>query len=170
MRRIKFLLVILTGLLLQIQTGWGQKGKFEAMYIYNICRYVEWPSGFVNGEFTIGMVGRNNELLSSLQTISQSRTIQGKKVVVKEIASPANAADCQILFFASGAEKNISNYVGSATNYLICSERSGNMPDGSDINFFITDSKLKFDFSESNVSKKALRVSTSLKQLASTVY
>ncbi len=169
MRRKKILIVVLVGLFLQIHNAWGQKGKFEAMYIYNICRYVEWPSGFANNMFTIGVVGKNTELKSSLESISKSKTIQGKKVTIKEVSSPANASDCNIVFFSLGSEKSISDYLSSSSNYLICSERAGNMPSGSDINFFVVDTKLKFDYNDSNVSKKSVRVSTSLKQLASNV-
>lgn len=161
-------IVVLMGLLFSFKSN-AQMAKFEALYLYNICRYVEWPASSSSGEFVIGLVGNNAELEANLKAISKSKTIQGRPVVVKSINSPSQGSSCHIVFFSNSAEGQIASYMPVTRNALLASESDGAIEMGSDINFFLDGNKLKFDMSNTNLSKKNLRVSADLKQLAASV-
>ena len=44
----------------------AQVSRFQAMYIYNFSRMVEWPNEYKNGNFEIGVIG-NNSLMEELK-------------------------------------------------------------------------------------------------------
>lgn len=160
------LLVIISS---SFYTGNAQIAKFEALYIYNICRYIEWPPSFVSREFVIGVVGQNNELVEQLEGLAASRNIQNKKVKVKYISSDSEVNTCHIVFFTEGSEDKIASYMFRGKKALFMSESDNGLDNGSDINFFMSDSKLKFALSRTNVIKKDINVSGELEQLAAEV-
>lgn len=147
----------------------AQMEKFEALYVYNISRYVEWPTNFNTDAFVIGIVGNNNDLIDNLENIAGSKSIQGKKVIIKNISSPTQGSACNIVFFSKGSEAKMASYKAVSTNSLFLSESKGALTKGSDLNFIIVGGKLKFELSKSNIADKPLNVSTSLVQLASNV-
>lgn len=147
----------------------AQMAKFEALYLYNISRYVEWPASFNAGNFVIGVVGNNPELIENLKAISGSKTIQGKKVIIKPVSSSSQGSNCHILFFSKGTESKLASYKSVAKNSLLISESNGGLKKGADLNFFIANEKLKFELSKGNIDAKQLNVSTSLVQLAAKV-
>jgi hypothetical protein len=167
MKKIRFFGIAIAAGLFFCNTTIAQKAKFEALYIYNLCRYIEWPQNFNSTSFVIGLVGNNSSLESELNSIASTKTIQGKKVIVKNISNASNSADCNIVFFTEGTENQLGNYFTSAKNALFIAESTVGIQKGADINFFIEENKLKFDFGVTNLSRKSLKYSNDLKQLAS---
>lgn len=162
------LLLFIGGFMLQANIN-NQMAKFEALYMYNISRYVEWPASFNSNIFVIGVVGNNTDLIESLEGVAGTKTIQGKKVVIKQITSPAQGKGCNIIFFSKGAESKMVSYRSATTSSLFISESNGALSRGSDVNFFIQGDKLKFELSKASIGKKSLNVSNSLLELASKV-
>lgn len=164
---ISALLLFVATFMLKANTN--EMAKLEALYVYNISRYVEWPASFNSNSFVIGIVGNNTELLESLKGIAASRTIQGKKIVLKQITAPSQGKECHILFFSEGFENRIGAYRTSTTSSLFISESNGALSRGSDLNFFVHGTKLKFELSKASIDKKSINISTSLLELASKV-
>lgn len=156
-------------IILTYYQAYGQQAKFEALYLYNFCRFIEWPAGYGTNEFVIGVVGNNKEIIKHLNTYAASKTIQNKSVSVRKISGPQEAGSCHILFFAKGSEDQISFYLSTGKKTVFMSEADGALVKGSDINFFMKDNKLRFSYSKTNVDKKEVKVSADLYQLASKV-
>lgn len=147
----------------------AQIEKYEALYVYNISRYVEWSESFNSDAFVIGIVGNNPELKRSLEEVTKSKNIQGKKVTVKYVTSPSQGGGCNIVFVSKGSEGKINSYRSVSPNSLVISESKGGLYKGSDLNFFLDGEKLKFELSQANIDKKSLNVSGSLVKLAAKV-
>ncbi len=147
----------------------AQVAKFQSLYMYNICRYVEWPASFGGSNFEIGIVGNNADLTKELQAIASSKKILNKKIVVKQVKSAGESTSCHVLFFTKGSDKRIGEF-GAAKNALIMTEASGALNKGSAINFFLDGSKLKFDLKKANAEKKGLKISNDLENLAAKSY
>lgn len=147
----------------------AQIAKFEVLYIYNIWRYVEWPSIFVSNEFVIGVVGKNNALMEQMKKYAANKTIQNRKVKILNINSPSEINPCHILFFSEGTEDQISTYLIRGRRVLFLSESTKGLGSGADINFFMNEGKLKFELSKTNSIKKDFNISGELEQLATNV-
>lgn len=147
----------------------AQMAKFEALYLYNISRYVEWPASFNSSNFVIGVVGYNPDLIDNLKAIAGSKTIQGKKVIIKPISSVSQGSSCHILFFSKGSESKLASYKEASKNSLLITKANGSLKRGADLNFFVANDKLKFELSKGNIESKQMNISTSLVQLAAKV-
>ena len=150
--------------------GYAQVAKFQALYVYNICRYVEWPGGFGGSNFEIGIVGYNAEFKNELQAIAGNKTIQNKKIVIKQLNSSSESGACHVLFFSKGSEKQIGDYISVAKSALVVSEASGALDKGSGINFFLESSKLKFELKKANIENKGLVINNDLLKLAAKTF
>lgn len=160
----------LTGLILLVSflifnEAKAQVAKYQALYIYNICRLVEWPDDFKSNSFVISVVGKNAELESVLKGMASTKTIYGKPLVVKRISSPAEAKESHLIFFSKGSEKLMENF-SKESNSLFISEATDGLLKGSDINFVLKNNKLLFELHKTNMTGKSFFVSSELKNLA----
>jgi hypothetical protein len=163
----------LTGLILIVSfiifnEAKAQVAKYQALYIYNICRLVEWPDDFNGNNFVIALVGKNAELESVLKGMASTKTVYGKPLLIKYINSPTEAKDCHLVFFSKGSEKLMENF-SKESNSLFVSETSDGLLKGSDINFVLKNNKLLFELHKTKMSGKSFFVSSELKNLATSV-
>ena len=152
------------------QSATAQISKFKSLYIYNICRYVQWPSTMNGTNFIIGVLGNDAGLSTELKSIGATKKFQGKKLQVIKLKSASEAANCNVVYIAKGQEKNIAAYGATAKNALLISEGSGAINKGSAINFYLEGNKLKFELKAANITSKGLSVSNELNALASKTY
>jgi hypothetical protein len=79
----------------------------EAAFIYNFCKFVEWPSGtFANASDPIGIciIGQN-PFGSTLEDMVQGKKIGDRAFVVRRLRDTQQVRNCQILFVAAGESK-----------------------------------------------------------------
>ena len=149
----------------------SQIAKFKSAYIYNICRYVEWPSSYRQGNFVIGIVGSSN-ITSELENLAKTKIVLGQTIVVQKYKTIATAKKCHVLYVPSSQSKNLPSAVvkvgKNAT--LIMSEKSGALNKGAAINFIVSDNKLKFELKKTNATRQGLKLNPNLFKLAVKVY
>lgn len=73
----------------------------KAAFIYSFSKFVEWPDQALNAkkEFCIATLGRTT-LDRDLETLS-GKTVHDRTVVFRKLNTPAEAAQCQVLFIGS---------------------------------------------------------------------
>lgn len=148
----------------------GQVERFEAVYIYNICRFVEWPTDMRTGNFVIGVVGES-AITSELQKLAASRNILGQSIQVLVFSNPAAITKCHVLF-VSPSQSNHINAVAmaaGAASALIVSHHRDGISRGSSINFFMDEERLQFEYRGRNATVKGLKVSAEIERLAAKV-
>jgi len=153
-----------------IQTSEAQLAKFKSAYIYNICRYIEWPEGYREGNFIIGVVGKS-EITEELEILAQQKKIVGQTIVIKQYKSVANVEKCHVLYISESQWKNLPEAVVKVGNNatLIFSEKEGSLDKGAAINFIEAENKLKFELKKVNATRQSLKLNSSLDKLASKV-
>jgi len=145
----------------------AQIAKFQAAYIFNFSRYIEWPKEFQNGNFVIGVVGINEEVTTELKKIESTQKVFGRTVEVKVFASVEAIIPCPILYIPESQSDKIEAINAKAANgVLIISNKSGAIKKGAAINFILVDNKLKFEIKKVTILSKGLKVSPELEKLA----
>lgn len=74
--------------------------QLKAVFLYNFAHFVEWPgSAFPDADapFVIGIIGKD-PFGNALEETIRGETVQGRPLAIKRFNSPADLADCQILF------------------------------------------------------------------------
>ena len=162
MRRVITLFAILQ---LFVTATSAQNYKFQALFIYNFSKNMEWPEDKRTGDFLI-CVFDNNEIKTELADIASRMKVGNQKIVIKEINSVLDIGQANILYIPrskTGKFDEIKNLI--ATNSTIIITDKVGIED-SDINFIDTDKNLKFELYQSNISNKKVIVSKYLESLA----
>lgn len=150
-------------------TSYGQKEKYQSLFIYNFTKYIKWPDAYNNGKFVIGVIGNSNiyEALTSMAS-SKKKTATGLVIEVKKYGAVGDIDECNILFVSENIAGDLGQIVGNTSSkpILIITDSPGMATQGSVINFVEKDGKIKFELNESRASEQGLIVSGSLTSLA----
>ena len=149
----------------------AQLEKFEAAYLVNFTRFIEWPAENSSGNFIIGVLS-NDPIVKELQGLAPTKTVFGRKIEVKVFNNPESITSAHILFVPSGQSGKIESVASNINSRgtLLVSYASNGTAKGSGINFILEDNKLQFEIRKSNITKYNLKVSSGLETLAKKVY
>ncbi len=155
-----FVLFLFHGLLAQNNI------KYQALFVYNFTRYIEWPSTS-SSEFVIGVVGKSS-IYDELQSVTQGKLVGSQSIKVKKVQNINEMGFCNILFISSEISSQVPQLASQIkdNNTLIITERSGLINKGAGINFVINEGKQKFEISKLNLEKRGLKVNKQLVDMA----
>jgi hypothetical protein len=141
--------------------------SIKAAFIYKFTNYIDWPYQLANNEFVIGIVGPS-PIKRPLTEIANTKTVKGKKIVIRQYESAAAIGNCQILFISQKTTEPLDEILAytNARGTLVISERDGYASQGTDINFVVVDNKLKFEANLKAIDAAGLTASSQLLKLA----
>lgn len=141
--------------------------RYQALFVYNFTRYIQWPSSSNSQEFVIGVLGKS-DIYSELQKLASDKHVGTSTIIVKQYANSAEIGKCQILLVAGEASAQVAQLAAQfqSKNTLIITERPGLYKKGASICFAMEDGKQKFEISKTNVSKTGLMVNNQLLDMA----
>ena len=142
--------------------------KIQTIFMYNFSKYIEWPAETSQGEFVIGIIGPE-ELVKEVENMANIKSTEGRKFVVKQISSPAEADQLHILLISSKDDQHIpaavARYEGSPT--LVVSQSDNALAMGSCVNFLVNaQGKMQYELNEDRIKGKGLKIASSLLSLA----
>jgi hypothetical protein len=175
MNRIKYFLAL--GLLICLFSfSKKQDGKIAEEYslkaacILNFINFIEWDGSNIDGDFIIGVVA-SSPITQSLEDIAKTKTVGNKKISIRYFDSPDEIGDCQILFIPANNSFSLNEILSKVNhkNILTISEQDGYSQQGTAINFFIVNNKIKFEVNVNSLNAQGLKASSQLLKLAKIV-
>ncbi len=135
----------------------------QAIFIYNFLSHFKWPDNSIQENYVIGVIGKT-PTSDYLKKYTASRKVGGKGVEIKDIKSPAEARNCQIIFITNTKADELQSIETALANTscLIISETPGAVDKGAAVDFRIADGKLRYKINQSNVDSHNLFVSKQL--------
>jgi hypothetical protein len=142
--------------------------KIKAVFIYNFTKYIEWPSEYKSGEFTIGILGENQALFDELDKMSKVKKVSNQSFSIRSFSTVGEVDSPHILYIPSSNTEKLSEAVTKLRNKstLIVTEKPGMAKQGSTINFIVVGNRQKFELNKSNAEKHKLKVAQALENLA----
>ena len=149
----------------------AQMQKFQAAYTHNICKHMEWTGEYRKGNFIIGVLG-NDPIVKELKKIAATKKYINQKIEVKIFKNTSVITKCHVLFIPARQTSKIKAALAKIgkNKTLIITSKKGAIKLGSGINFVLIKSKLKFEIKKSNITKKGIKVSSTIEKLAVKVY
>jgi len=158
-----FLIIILifTGKILK-----AQDGKFQAVFIFNFYKQMEWPSDYKGTDFIIGVLGES-EVTPMLEKLTVSKS-GNTNFVITEFTSVSSITKCNMIYISEDQSDQFDAVYNklSGTSTLIITEKAGLGGKGAGINFVEINDRLKFELNETAISNANIQVSDMLKSLA----
>ncbi len=180
-RRIGALLLLVLALVLAQLRGDGRaeerptyapaEYQVKAAFVYNFMKFVEWPSGEQLTGQTLAVCILGDVPLAPFEELN-GREIMGRRIAVKELASPKDARSCQILFIAESRSAGLAGVldaVGGAP-VLTIGDTEGFAKRGVMINMYLENKHVRFEVNAESSRAAGLRISAKLMKLAGKVY
>ncbi len=145
----------------------GQNERLQANYIYNIVKYVEWPTEYKTGDFVIGVLG-SSPITKELKKLAETKKVFNQKITIVEFNSTDQISKCHVLFISKLSSGLINLAVAKVGNNatLIIGESEGLATQGAGINFIKQEDALSFQLNEVSIKRRGLQVDSKLKSLA----
>lgn len=145
--------------------------KYHTVFMYNFTKYIKWPDASIGNEFVIGVLGKS-DIVEPLEKMAESKSVNGKNIVVKTFKTIEEISGCQMLFVPESKSNQLSALRQKLAKQpvLIISEKSGLARQGSIINFVINDGRWQFELNQAAADLHMLKVSSELSKFAHTIY
>lgn len=145
----------------------NEEYSVKAAFIYKFTNYIDWGTMAPSNDFVIGIMG-TSPIKDQLTEIARTKTVNTKKIIVKQFNKPEEIEACQILFIPEKSIVKLDDilYRINGKGTLTISEREGYAEKGTEINFIEVDNKLKFEANPKAISAAGLKASSQLLKLA----
>lgn len=139
----------------------------KAVSLYAFGRYVTWPDAAFSGDdspFTIGTFG-GNPFGDALEQIAAKKTLNGRKIVIKQISDPSECAHCHIVFVprnvTPASEAQLFEHAAGRP-VLLVGESPGFASRGGVINFYQSGSNVRFELNADKSVENKLSLNAKL--------
>jgi len=151
----------------------GVEYQAKLAFIYNLARFVEWPSNSYaapDAPLRIGIVGAD-PFSPALETDLRARTVKGHPVEIRMLGPGDTMGGCQIVFIPLAAKGQSAGIVkglqGSST--LTIGETEGFATRGGIINIVVRENRLHFEVNRRAAEQAGLTISSKLLDIATII-
>ena len=148
------------------------QADLEAVYLYNFGKFVSWPAdpNSAAAPFSICTLG-NQDFQAPLDAVTSNATLQGRKIVVRHLASIATSDGCQILFLGESEAAHLARDLAVVRQkpILTVSDLPAFLTHGGMIQFVIQDKRVRFAVNLQPALQARLTVSSELLKVALSV-
>jgi hypothetical protein len=176
MRRGVFGLLVLILSFAASGLGHAQESKeyqLKAAFLFNFAQFVKWPpNSFTNTDapFCIGILG-DDPFGSVLDETVQGETISNHRLTVVRSQRIEDLKDCQMIFVSRSEEGHVGEILSQIDSrpILTVSEVASFAQNGGDIDFYLSDGKVRFEINPQSALRCGLKISSQLLSLGKIV-
>jgi hypothetical protein len=148
--------------------------RVKAAFVFKFAAFVEWPPTALPADdapIWIAVMGGEAMVQDLLEASGSSRTVEGRRVLAKQVAPGETLDGVHILFVRSEALGQLGGSVADLKPdaMLIVTESQGALSHGSVVNFVLEEGKVRFDISLGAAERRGLRLSSRLITVARAV-
>ena len=144
--------------------------QLKAAFLYNFTKFVEWPAlSFASADSPIVIgIYRSNPFGGELEKIVSGRKVNGHKIVVAQVPSPAAGRQTHILFVGAAQDSKLNEVKGAlnGTAVLTVGESEAFARQGGMVTFSLKNDSLRFSINNDSAQKAGLKISSQLQKLA----
>jgi hypothetical protein len=145
--------------------------QLKAAFLYHFTKFIQWPPERFADEkspIVIAVLG-NNPLGDELDKLVKGRTVNGRAIDVRFIASAAELPAAHIVFVCAGEESRLNATIFGEPGVLTVGESSDFAARGGIIAFTLIDEKVRFEINQASSEKAGLKLSGQLLKLATVI-
>ena len=154
------------------QTRKPTEFEVKAAYLFNFGKFVKWPGSVTSGNETFSICVMGGDPFGPvLDSTVEGEKLDGKKVVIRRIASPVEAAKCRILFISTSEQGRLSSVMSTISRLpiLTVSDIDGFAERQGMIQFIMERDRVRFEVNLAAAQKAGLTLSSELLKVALSV-
>jgi hypothetical protein len=147
--------------------------QIKAAFLFNFAQFVKWPPGAfptADAPFCIGILG-DDPFGSALDATVNGETIDSHRLTVVRSQRIEDLKDCQMIFVCRSEEGQVGAILSQLNSkpILTVSDVESFANDGGDIDFFLSDGKVRFEINPQAARRCQLKISSQLLSLGKIV-
>ena len=147
--------------------------QVKAAFLYNFAKFVEWPpSTFPDASAPLRIcVFGPDPFGQELRTITNEKTVKGRRLQVDQVVDMQLARTCQILFIAASEKSQLKRIFEDlrGTFVLTVGDTKGFADCGGVINFVLENNRVQFEVNRKAAEQAGLKISSKLLSVAKLV-
>jgi hypothetical protein len=147
--------------------------QVKAAFLINFAKYADWPAdafASATSPIVIAVLGESR-VTGEIQKVIAGRTVNGRKIVLKRLASGEDAAGCHILFISATEEQHSPNLLARLreSDILTVGESDDFLERGGIINLARRDQKIAVEVNLTAAGNARIKLSSKLLSVADSV-
>jgi hypothetical protein len=147
--------------------------QVKAAFLINFPKYADWPAetfATSNSPIVIAVLGET-KVSDEIQKAIAGRTINGREIILKHLASGDEPCVCQILFICAAEERHSPDLLArfKDTSTLTVGESDDFLENGGIINLARRDRKIALEVNLTAASNARIKISSKLLSVANVV-
>lgn len=146
----------------------AEEYRLKAAFVYRFPQFVDWPAASWTGRDSLEIcVSQPNPFGSALTELVQGESLNGKRLVVRQVGANSPVESCHLLFVgaADGTRGDLLARAGSLP-ILTIGETPQFLDRGGMINLRLVDRRVRFAINIAAADRAGLRLSSQLLRLA----
>jgi hypothetical protein len=144
--------------------------EVKAAFLYSFATFTDWPGDAVpdaGDAFVIGVLGVD-PFGPVLDAIAASKTVRGRRIVVRRFATLEDYTPCHILFVASSERARMGAVIETLRDapVLLVADTGEFARAGGTIDLVVEDNKVRFEINQAAAEHAGLKISSKLLRLA----
>ncbi len=145
----------------------------KALFLFNFAKYVDWPASAFSSSsapIVIDVIGEDG-FSDEFRRVTGERTVNDRKVEIKQIQDTADLKDCQILFIGSSEKGRLTEILEAVKNsaVLTVGETDRFLLQEGMINFTKKENKIHLEINLVPAQRAKLKLSSKLLTVADVV-
>ncbi len=158
--------------LLQASGACASDATIRLGFLLNFARFTEWPATAlaINAPLHICLASGDAEMAQELSMLANQQ-VQGRTVLTRLIAAPAEAGNCQLLYLPAELPGSVEPYLRAAERsaMLTVSDHADFVENGGIIGLTPSGGRYRFDINLQAAKRVNLRLDVQLLKLARSV-
>jgi hypothetical protein len=147
--------------------------QVKAAFLVNFPKYADWPAAAfsaTNSPLVLAVAGET-KVTDEIQKNIAGRTVNGRKIVLKRLATGEELGGCHILFISAAEQRRAPNLFTQLkdTSVLTVGETDDFLERGGIINLARRDQKIALEVNLTAANKARIKISSKLLAVASVV-
>jgi hypothetical protein len=147
--------------------------QVKAAFLINFPKYAEWPAeafAETNSPIIIATLGET-KVTAELQKLIPGRTVNGREIVLKSLATGEEPGVCHILFISAAGQQQSPGLLAklNPTGILTVGESDGFLESGGILNLARRDQRIGLEVNLAAASISRIKISSKLLTLANVV-
>lgn len=150
--------------------GAGELSEYQvkAAFVLNLARYTEWPPQELSGSQEIRVCTVGSDPFRQAFDALNGKQAKGKAIVVKHLAQPEGAQDCQVLFVGESMRRQVPRVLRAVQGapILTIAEVEEFPEAGGMVNLLVEKNKTVLEVNHGALKRAGLQVSAQVLKVA----